>query len=225
LGSSLRDSYVINFIFKEVPYINILILGATGRVGGYILNNVLKGDHDVTVLVRQPHKIMPDQRLTIINGNVLNKEDIVKALSGIEVVISALSTDGTTTLSVSMPLIIEAMKKRVIKRIITLGTAGILQSQMDPSLLRYQSKESKRKSTWASEEHHEVFKLLTESDLHWTIICPPYLSNGNLTGCYRIERDFLPQDGVAISIPDVADLAFKQVSSTEYLNTRIGIAY
>lgn len=211
--------------FKEVRYINILILGATGRVGGYVLNNVLKGDHDVTVLVRQPHQIMADQRLTIIKGNVLNKEDIAKSLSEIDAVISALSTDGTTTLSVSMPLILEAMKKRVIKRIITVGTAGILQSQMDPSILCYQSKKSKRKSIWAAEEHNEVFRLLRESDFHWTIICPPYLSSGNFTGCYRIERDFLPQEGVSISIPDVADLVFKQVLSTDYLNTRIGISY
>ncbi len=194
-------------------------------MGGYILNNVLQGDHDVTVLVRQPKKIVPHQRLTTITGNVLNKEDIAKALSGIEVVISALSTDGTKTLSVSMRLILEAMKKRVIKRIITIGTAGILQTRMDPSLLRYQSKESKRKSTWAAEEHHEVFRLLRESDLDWTIICPPYLTNRNFTGCYRIERNFLPQDGVAISIPDVADLVYKEVLSMNYLNTRIGIAY
>jgi len=194
-------------------------------VGGYILNNLLQGDHNVTALVRQPKKIVPYQRLMIIHGNVLNKKDIAKALSGIELVISALSTDGTTTLSVSMQLIIEAMKKRMIKRIITIGTAGILQSQMDPSLLRYQTKESKRKSTWAAEEHHKVFRLLRESDVPWTIICPPYLSSGNFTGYYRIERNVLPQDGVAISIPDVADLVCKQVLSSDYLNARIGIAY
>ncbi|MDP4127546.1 MAG: NAD(P)H-binding protein [Bacillota bacterium] len=204
---------------------NILILGATGRVGSYVLNNVLQGSHDITVLVRQPHKLMPNQHLTIINGNVLNKEDIAKALSGIEVVISALSTDGTPTLSVSMKLIIKEMKKQGIKRIITVGTAGILQSQMNPNLLRYQSKESKRKSTFAAEEHHEVLRLLRESDLHWTIICPSYLSSGNFTGCYQIERNVLPQDGTAISIPDVADLVCKQILSREYLNTRIGITY
>lgn len=194
-------------------------------MGGYILDNVIKGNHDVTALVRQPQKIRPNQRLRIINGNVLNKEAIDIALSGIEVVVSALSTDGTTTLSFCMPLIIEVMKKRGIKRIITVGTAGILQSQKDPSLLRYQSMESKRKSTWAAQEHHKVFKLLRESELHWTIICPSYLASGNFTGCYRIERNFLPQDGVAISIPDVADLVYKQVLSADYMNTRIGIAY
>ncbi|WP_407310083.1 NAD(P)-dependent oxidoreductase [Desulfosporosinus sp. SB140] len=211
--------------FKEVPSINIVILGATGRVGGHVLKNVLQGEHNVTALVRQPLKIIPDQRLTLINGNVLNKEDIAKALSGIQVVISALSTDGTTTLSDSMHLILEEMKKQMIKRIITVGTSGILQSQIDPGLLRYQSKESKRKSTGAAEEHHKVFRLLSESNVQWTIICPPKLTNGIFTGCYRIKRDILPQDGKAISISDVADAVCKQILCTDHLKTRIGIAY
>lgn len=146
-------------------------------------------------------------------------------MSGVEVIISALSTDGTTTLSVSIQLIIEAMKKRGIKRIITVGTAGILLSRIQPGLLRYRSSESKRQSTWATEEHYKVYKLLSESNIKWTIICPSYLSSINYTGNYRIERNFLPQNGVSISIPDVAELAYKQVYSIEYLNTRIGIAY
>lgn len=177
------------------------------------------------VLVRQPHKIIPQKGLTVLEGNVLNKDDIDRALSGVEVIISALSTDGTTTLSVSIQLIIEAMKRRGIKRIITIGTAGILLSRIQPGLLRYQSIESKRKSTWATEEHYKVYRLLSESNVVWTIICPTYLSKNNYTGNYRIERDFLPQDGVSISIPDVAELTYKQVYSIEYLNTRIGTAY
>lgn len=49
-----------------------------------------------------------------------------------------------------MPLIIEAMENGGIKRIITIGTAGILQSRTTPNSLRYQSSESKQKSTRAA---------------------------------------------------------------------------
>ena len=124
---------------------NILILGATGRVGSQIVTYALHDRHHVTVLVRTPEKIqINNENLTIIQGNVLNKDDIVRAMHGIDVVISALNTDGTTTLSESMPLIIEAMENEGIKRIITIGTAGILQSRTTPNSLRYQSSESKR---------------------------------------------------------------------------------
>ena len=106
---------------------NILILGATGRVGSQLVNYALHDKHHVTALVRSPEKIqINNEHVTIIRGNVLNKEDIERAMYGIDVVISTLNTDGAKTLSESMPHIIEAMENEGIQRIITVGTAGIL---------------------------------------------------------------------------------------------------
>ena len=205
---------------------NILILGATGRVGSQIVTYALHDRHHVTVLVRTPEKIqINNENLTIIQGNVLNKDDIVRAMHGIDVVISALNTDGTTTLSESMPLIIEAMENEGIQRIITIGTAGILQSRTTPNSLRYQSSESKQKSTRAAEEHHKVYDMLKQSTLEWTIVCPTYLPDGERVGKYRVERNFLPEGGVKISVPDTAEFTFKQIKSNDYIKSRVGIAY
>jgi uncharacterized protein len=205
---------------------NILILGATGRVGSQLVTYALHDRHHVTVLVRTPEKIqIHSENLTIIQGNVLNKADIVRAMHGIDVVISALNTDGTNTLSESMPLIIKAMENEGIQRIITIGTAGILQSRTTPTVLRYQSSESKRKSTRAAEEHHRVYDMLKQSALDWTIVCPTYLPIGERVGKYRIERDFLPEDGVEISVPDTAEFAFSLIKTSDYIKSRVGIAY
>ncbi|OXS78667.1 NAD(P)-dependent oxidoreductase [Domibacillus enclensis] len=205
---------------------NILILGATGRVGRQILSHALHDQHHVTVLVRNQEKLqINNEKLTIIQGNVLNKEEIGRVMNGMDVVISALNTDGTTTLSESMPLIIEAMENEGIKRIITIGTAGILQSRTTPDALRYQSSESKRKTTRAAEEHHKVYDLLSQSALEWTIVCPTYLPDGERTGNYRVERNLLPEGGAEISVPDTAEFAFGQINARDYINSRVGIAY
>ena len=205
---------------------NILILGATGRVGSQIVTYALHDRHHVTVLVRTPEKIqINSENLTIIQGNVLNKNDIVRAMHGIDVVISALNTDGTTTLSESMPLIIKAMENEGIQRIITIGTAGILQSRTTPTVLRYQSSESKRKLTRAAEEHHKVYDMLKQSTLDWTIVCPTYLPDGEREGQYRIERNFLPEGGMKISVPDTAEFTYRQIESSDYVQSRVGIAY
>ena len=205
---------------------NILILGATGRVGSQIVTYALQDRHHVTVLVRTPEKIqINSENLTINQGNVLNKNDIVRAMHGIDVVISALNTDGTTTLSESMPLIIKAMENEGIKRIITIGTAGILQSRTTPTVLRYQSSESKRKSTRAAEEHHKVYDMLKQSTLEWTIVCPTYLPDGESIGDYREERDFLPVGGDRIYVSDTAEFTYKQIKSNIYIKSRVGIAY
>jgi len=207
-------------------YLNILILGGTGRVGSQIVTYALHDKHHVTLLVRTPEKIqIHHENLTIIQGNVLNKEDIVRAMNGMDIVISALNTDGTTTLSESMPLIIEAMGQEGIQRIITIGTAGILQSRVAPNLLRYQSSESKRKSVRAAEEHHRVYDMLVQSKLDWTIVCPTYLPDGERVGNYRTERNFLPDNGSKISVSDTAEFAFSQIKNRDYIKARIGIAY
>lgn len=205
---------------------NILMFGATGRVGAHILQHALDDGHHVTVLARSPDKIHMDrEQLTIVQGNVLHREDITHAMHGMDVVISALNTDGTTTLSASMPLIIEAMYNEKIQRIITIGTAGILQSRISPHLLRYQSSESKRKSNRAAIEHHQVYNLLKDSSLEWTIVCPTYLPDGERLGKYRVERDVLPEGGAEISVTDTAEFAYKQLVDSKYIKSRVGIAY
>lgn len=211
---------------RRIILLNILILGATGRVGSHIVKYALQDGHHVTAFVRTPEKIqLTNENLTIIQGNVLNDEDIVRGMHGIDVVISALGTDGATTLTESMPSIIEAMENEGIQRIITVGTAGILQSRTTPNLLRYQSNESKRKLTRAAEEHHKVYDMLKQSTLEWTIVCPTYLPDGERLGAYRVERDLLPVDGAKIYVPDTAEFTYKQIESNNYIKSRVGIAY
>lgn len=204
---------------------HILILGASGRVGNHILTYALQEGHHVTVLVRSPEKINPHPNLRIIQGNVLHSEDLKRAVQAAEAVISALNTDGTTTLSESMPLIIDAMAAEGIQRIVTIGTAGILQSRTEPGKLRYQSSESRRKSTRAAEEHERVYKQLQQSVLEWTIVCPTYLPDGERLGNYRVERDVLPVGGTEISTSDTAEFTYQQLANRHFIRTRVGISY
>src|SRR5699024_7277908 len=110
----------------------ITILGMTGRVGSQIAALALQDKNQVTGLVRSPEIItVTDDNLTVIKGNVLDKENIEQAVSGADAVISALNTDGDDTLSKSMPLIIEAMEEAGVNRLVSIGTAGILESRID----------------------------------------------------------------------------------------------
>lgn len=204
----------------------ILVLGATGRVGRQIVEFALRDQHEVTTFVRDSHKLQLDNKnLHMFQGNVLNKKDLEQAMVNVDVVVSALNTDGNDTLSSSISLILEVMEQHTIKRIITIGTAGILQSRVSPTILRYQSTESKRKSTFAAKEHQYVFEQLHDSNVDWTIVCPTYLPDGSFTGVYRVERNFLPEGGSEISVADTASFAYQQIFSKEFVKTRVGIAY
>ncbi|MCC3375266.1 NAD(P)-dependent oxidoreductase [Cohnella sp. REN36] len=206
---------------------NLLIFGATGRVGGRLAALALRDGHRVFALVRSPDKLgAPREGLTAIPGDALREADIACAMDvRPDAVVSALGTDGATTLSSAMPLLTAAMEKAGVGRLVTIGTAGILQSRAEPELLRYQSGESRRKLTRAAEEHRRVYEFLRESALNWTIVCPTYLPDGEATGVYRVERDLLPVGGSEISVGDTAAFAYRQLTDDTYGRARVGIAY
>lgn len=202
----------------------ITIFGATGRVGQEILKHALADGHHVKALVRSP-KLESHENLEMSTGDVRNKEDVEWAIESAELVFSALGTDRTTTLSEAMPLIIEAMKKQGIQRLIAIGTAGILNSRLTPGVLRYQGGDSNRKLTFAAEEHEKVYRLLEASGLDWTVVCPTYLPDGGPRGDYRTEKDFLPEEGKEITVGDTAAFAYKQMEGSEFSKSRVGISY
>jgi putative NADH-flavin reductase len=67
--------------------------------------------------------------------------------------------------------------------------------------------------------------MLKQSTLDWTIVCPTYLPDGEREGQYRIERNFLPEGGFKKSVPDTAEFTFRQIKSSDYVQSRVGIAY
>jgi uncharacterized protein len=206
--------------------VNICLLGATGRVGSVILENALRDNHFIQALVRDPQKLLiKSQNLHIIKGNALNRQNISEAISGSDVVVSALNTDGNTLLSESMPIIIEQMRIQQIRRIITIGTAGILQARSEPNLYRFQSSESKRKTTKDAEEHLKAFLHLKESGLDWTVVCPTYLPLGERIGTYRYEKNIVPENPSSISVYDTGDFAFKQLFTNQFIGCRVGLTY
>lgn len=204
----------------------IYLLGATGRVGQKILQEALNDGYQVSVLVRSKDNLnAQSDLLTIYEGNALNEADIMRSMSHSDVVISALNTDKDNVLSKSMPLIIKAMAYYKLDRIITVGTAGILNSRTEPDIYRFQSSESKRKTTTAAEDHLEAYLILEKSNLNWSVVCPTYLPDGDKIGGYRTEVDFLPEGAKRISVDDTASFAYSLLFQDKFIKKRVAITY
>lgn len=203
----------------------IALFGATGRVGGEVLKLALVEGHEVTALVRSPEKLAPHDRLTIIQGDVRDVAAVSNAVAGMDVVFSSLGTGQTTTLTEAVPHMIRAMEDTGINRLVTIGTAGILQSKIDPEKMRYEAGDTNRRLTFAAEEHHKVYDMLRQSGLEWTIVCPTYLPDGVAVGDYRTERDLLPEYGKKISVGDTAAFAFDELLQGDNIGFRVGISY
>lgn len=211
---------------EEVFYMNIALLGATGRVGQAFIKEAQKHGHmEIFALVRSAGTVLPIPEKHIITGNARRREDVSRLISEADTVVSCLGTDGDDTLSAAMTHIIDGMKRHRVQRLITIGTAGILQSRLMPDQYRFESAESKRKSTRAAKEHARVYEMLLAEDLDWTIICPTYLPDGDAAGVYRFEQDRLPEDGAEITVGDTAHFLYRELISPQFVRKRVGLAY
>ncbi|WP_276729831.1 SDR family oxidoreductase [Bacillus sp. (in: firmicutes)] len=204
----------------------IALFGASGRVGqAFIKQAAADEQFDIYALARSQPAELPLPKDRVVIGNARCREDVRRVIKDAEIVISCLGTDGNDTLSAAMAHILAIMREEHIERLITIGTAGILDSRYEPGKFRFETNESKRRQTRAAKEHAKVYEMLKDSSLDWTIICPTYLPDGTATGVYRAERNVLPEGGTSITVGDTADFLYRELVTGEYVGYRAGLAY
>lgn len=121
---------------------NVLIFGASGGIGKWAVQYALQdGHHDVTAYVRHPEKVqITSDHLTLIQGQITDKEKITKALSGQNAVIWCVGIPMKRKCPVMQSLeghkiLIQAMKEQGVKRFIDWGTPSIRFEQDKKSLI------------------------------------------------------------------------------------------
>ncbi len=62
---------------------DVVVFGASGRIGKAIVQEALKRKHEVTAAVRNPESIeLQHERLQIVSANILDPASVAAAVSG-----------------------------------------------------------------------------------------------------------------------------------------------
>ncbi len=205
----------------------IFILGATGGIGRELVSQALERHKRVTAFVRTPQKLGPPrQGLTVIQGNVLDSDKVAAALAGHDAVFSAMGPPGprrSTITSETARATVAAMKSAGVRRLLIVGVAvlfpdaGTLARVFRATFLRN-----------VADDSAEMERIVMGSQLDWTIVRPPRLTNEPRTQRYGIVDGHLP-DGAGgaatISRADVADFLLDEVERSAHLRRIVGIAY
>ena len=72
----------------------IAILGATGGIGGHVLDWALRAGHPVHALARDPQALPPAAGLTVTRGDALDETAVAEVIDGADAVVSALGPRG-----------------------------------------------------------------------------------------------------------------------------------
>lgn len=168
----------------------IALIGATGRTGTLVLDELLRRDHTVTVLVRDPATLTTThERLTVIPGDSRDPEALARLVDGADAVLSAL---GPTARDASLHTdtanaLIAVMQRAGLTRFVGVSGAGIDVPGDEKSLsARLISKVIQTFGGAVVQDKPAEYAAYAASDLDWTLVRPPRLTNGPATG--RLEH-------------------------------------
>ncbi|HWV71472.1 MAG TPA: NAD(P)-dependent oxidoreductase [Pseudosphingobacterium sp.] len=215
----------------------IALIGATGFVGGVVLNELLARGEAVTALVRDPSKLsVTDEKLHTIKVDVTNSEALAQAIRGYDVVISAYNAGWTNPnlyndFLEGAKAIQEGVKQAGVKRIIVIGGAGSLYTADGVQIVDTPAFPSEWKpGATAARDYLNVLK--EEKDLDWTFLSPaPEMHQGlprERTGSYRLGTNHPVADQNGRSWITVDDLAVAIVDETlhpKHIKQRFTVGY
>jgi putative NADH-flavin reductase len=196
--------------------VQLSIFGATGRTGGSLVEQALSAGHGVTVLVRHPSKVKTgDPNLQVITGNLQNGAAIAQAIRGTGAVISVLGpmhNQPTYDISAGMDSIIAAMKKAGVRRLIVSAGAAVGDPHDSPGPLdHFISFLLRIFSRYVYEDMLQVVAKVRASDLDWTIVRIPVLTDGPRTG--KVNVGYVGKGmGPRISRADLAGFMLQQLT-------------
>jgi putative NADH-flavin reductase len=208
---------------------NVTVLGANGRVGSAVVGMLVEGDHAVIACVRDATRAPAalNDRVRVVVADMLDAASLGPAFEGADAIISAVGGTGLeapgTVLEEGMRTIVDVARACGVPRILSVAAAGILDAPGGG--LRSASPDYPPVFRLISKQHEEVWRILRESTLAWTIVCPPYMPSGERTGIYRVEANRLPDGGRQITTGDVADLLVREMEAGAFVGARVGVAY
>lgn len=198
----------------------ILILGSTGRTGQELAKWSLKHGHEVSAFARDPAKMKQvHKNLTVLQGDALDRNSLVKALQGIDVVVSAIgrgnSLKSENLLSKSTEILIAAMKETGVKRLIIESGFGAGETFSQANFFQRLFFKILLKDIYADKGKSE--KQVRSSDLDWTLVYPVKLTNKAYTGKYKVGEK-LPMKGMP-SVPraDVAEFMVNELTKNAFV--------
>ena len=203
----------------------LVVLGATGGTGLEIVRRAVDQGHSVTAFVRSAERLTPFRdRITVRQGDLLNSNELGQAIRDHEAVLSGFGprlpiskTDEDLLHRFALTLT-TAMHHAGIKRVVVESTAFLFKDSVVPPTYLF----GRLFFSGVVVDASAMEQVLRKSELDWTIVRPPKLTDKPYTGRYRVREGHLPHFGFSISRADVADCLIKAAENPATIGKVLG---
>ncbi|NDL56082.1 NAD(P)-dependent oxidoreductase [Phytoactinopolyspora mesophila] len=207
----------------------IAVLGATGGTGRHVVQQALEQDHSVTALVRSPDKLadLRHDRLHVVGLDVMDPAALEQHLPGHDAVVSAIGpreSGPSTACTDSAASIVRAMGNTGVRRLVVVSAAGPY-TEGDGAFTRILVKPLLRRMLrHPFADMVRMEERIARSDVQWTVIRPPMLTDKALTGTYRMSIGKNVRRGYRIARADVAHAILRVLNDQKVIGTSVGVA-
>lgn len=195
----------------------LALFGATGGTGRELIDRASGKDHEIRALTRSPSKLSPTDAVTVVEGNVLDRDAVSKVVREADAVVCLLgrtSNNPDDVVSRGTENVVSTMEHHGVDRLVVLTSMGLGASvRQVPWYIRL-ANATVLHDLMADKARQE--ELVVGSDLGWTIVRPGGLTDGPPTGEYVHGVDVDVTAG-PISRADVAEFLLQVVQTDSYL--------
>lgn len=184
----------------------VLIIGATGTIGGAVRQILLnETDDQLTLFARSASRLKTSERETVIAGDVTKDSDLDKAIAGQDVVFVALSG----ALGQFAKTIVAAMNRNHVTRLLFITSMGIYDEI--PASIGVSGNLSHNSML---RSYREAADIIEGSNLNYTVIRPGWFTGGPVD--YEITKKGEPFGGHDVSISSIADFVKNAIVDDNY---------
>lgn len=197
----------------------IAVLGGTGKVGKYLINNLINQGYEIKALTRNPEKLSHiSSSIEKIIGDARKYESVYALLQGCDAVISTIgpSRKEPDTCSVATGHVIHAMQSLNIRRYIELaGLAIDTPSDKKGFMTKLLVGIMRLFFPAVINDRQKGYRILSESDLDWTLVRSSMIEQ---TDSKRsVKTSLLDSPGRKVSSTDLALFLISQLSDEQFI--------
>ncbi|SEL81556.1 Putative NADH-flavin reductase [Blastococcus sp. DSM 46786] len=169
----------------------VAVLGATGRTGRPLVEELLRRGHEVAVLVRDPAKLGETAgRVRVVTGSSRDAAALTDLATGVDAVVSALGPVGGdhTLHQDTAAALVPVLQRAGVARFIGVSGAGIdVPGDRKSPVARLISLLIQKFGGAVVQDKPAEHACWAASDREWTLVRPPRLKEGAPTGA--VEHD------------------------------------
>ena len=189
----------------------VAVLGASGKGGSQITNELVSRGHEVVAIARNPEKLPSGHGITPVQGDASDADALAKQIAGVDAVISAVH------FNIPASTLLTAVKQAGVDRLLVMGGAASLKNKDGVRLYDTPGFPENIKPI-VKPAIDFLDDLKNEHEVDWTFFSPAMVifeGPRQGPGSFRLGKDELVTDANGESKISYADYAIAMVDELE----------